>query len=78
MATRLRLDPVACDGVGMCAHLAPDVVVLDAWGYPMLPAHPLAGARERQANRAIRGCPRAALFRDDPSQQVPVVATGVS
>ena len=29
---------MACDGVGVCAHLAPDLVELDRWGYPMIPA----------------------------------------
>lgn len=62
MAGRIRLDPVACDGVGLCAHLAPDVVRLDSWGYPMLPGDPLPAGGERQALRAVRGCPRAALF----------------
>lgn len=62
MAARLRLNPLACDGVGLCAHMAPDVVVLDSWGYPMLPTHELRGAAGRQAERAVRGCPRAALF----------------
>ncbi len=62
MSARLRVDPVACDGVGICAHLAPDVVRLDSWGYPILPTEPLTEQARRQAARAINGCPRSALF----------------
>ncbi len=57
----LRIDPVACEGVGICAHLAPDVVSLDQWGYPVIA--PLADERQvRQAGAAAQGCPRRALF----------------
>ncbi len=59
---RVRLDPVACDGVGICAHLAPDVARLDPWGYPILPEHELTSRQARQARRAAAGCPRRALF----------------
>lgn len=62
MSEWLRVDPVACDGVGICAHLAADVVRLDTWGYPMLPSEPLSEQARRQAVRAINGCPRSALF----------------
>jgi ferredoxin len=59
---RLRLDPVACDGVGICAHLAPDLIRLDTWGYPIVAATALDGASERQATAATAACPRKALF----------------
>jgi ferredoxin len=58
---RLEVDPVACDGVGLCAHLAPAVVQLDRWGYPVIPVTALSRSQERRANRAVRGCPRRAL-----------------
>ena len=58
----LRLDPVACDGVGMCAHIAPTLIGLDPWGFPLMPGEPL-GERDRgAARRAVAGCPRRALF----------------
>lgn len=59
---RLRVDPVACDGIGICAHLAPDVVTVDSWGYPILPRRPLTGREGQQAARAVAGCPRRAMF----------------
>ena len=59
---RLRVDPVACDGIGICAHLAPDVVTVDSWGYPILPRRPLSDRERQQAARAVAGCPRRAMF----------------
>lgn len=61
-APRLRVDPVACDGIGICAHLAADVVRVDTWGYPIVSAEPLSARRERQARAAVAACPRKALF----------------
>jgi ferredoxin len=62
---RLRIDSIACDGVGICSHLAPDVITVDAWGYPILSAAPLLGRLHAQARRASAGCPRRALFIDE-------------
>lgn len=46
----------------MCAHLAPGLVSLDRWGYPLLPKEPLTSTEERTAGRAVKGCPHRALF----------------
>lgn len=64
-AARLRVDPIACDGVGICAHLAPDVISVDAWGYPILVRERLTGSALRQARAAVCACPHRALFLDD-------------
>ena len=62
---RLRLDPSVCDGVGICAHLAPDLITVDSWGYPIVSIEPLERrAFERQARAAVAACPRKALFLD--------------
>ena len=58
---RLQIDPVACEGIGMCAHLAPALLHLDPWGYPIVPDGTVAGDDARAALRAVRGCPRRAL-----------------
>jgi ferredoxin len=58
---RLRVDPVACAGIGMCAHLAEDLVHLDSWGYPVVPQRDLDADEARRATRAVTGCPRRAL-----------------
>lgn len=57
----LRIDAQACDGVGMCAHLAPDLIALDRWGYPIIPARALDADEVEQAQKAVKGCPKKAL-----------------
>ena len=59
---RLALDPVACDGLGMCAHQAADVSELDPWGFPIVDSSELTGESAQAARRAIRACPRKALY----------------
>jgi len=58
----LRINSIACDGIGMCAHLAPGVIAIDSWGYPVLPAKPVGGRDLRAVRSAIAACPRGALF----------------
>ncbi len=58
---RLRVDPVACQGIGMCAHLADGLVRLDSWGFPVVPDRTLSDPERRRAHRAVAGCPRRAL-----------------
>lgn len=62
MSISLRVNPIACTGHGVCAELLPEVIELDPWGYPLLPAGPLAKALEGHARRAVRACPTMALL----------------
>lgn len=62
MTPRLRVDIVACDGVGICGHLASDLVRVDSWGYPIIEAGELTRDTERQARAAVKACPKKALF----------------
>lgn len=62
MTERLRLDPSACDGVGLCAHLAPSLIRVDSWGYPIVSDGPKTAHEERAALSAVIACPRRALF----------------
>jgi ferredoxin len=59
---RLRVDPVACDGIGQCAMAASSIIHLDRWGYPVVPTTELSVADVGQAKRAIKACPRQALW----------------
>ncbi len=59
---RLRVDPVRCDGIGICAHLAPQIVTVDSWGYPIIASAPLDRRSRRRAESAVSACPRKALF----------------
>ncbi len=58
---RLRVDPLACEGIGLCAQIAADAVELDRWGYPVLGAR-LDPGDVGAARRAARACPRKALW----------------
>lgn len=61
MAARaLQLDAASCDGVGICALVAPDVVTLDRWGFPVVD-EAAASSLVRQARAAARACPHRAL-----------------
>ena len=60
----LRVNPILCDSFGHCAELAPDLVHLDEWGYPIIRTEPTALsdlATYESARYAVRGCPRQAL-----------------
>ncbi|WP_372595669.1 ferredoxin, partial [Actinotalea sp.] len=59
--TRLRVDPVACEGVGACARVADRVIGLDRWGYPLIESD-LDARGLKAARRAVRACPRRALW----------------
>jgi ferredoxin len=57
---RLRIDPTACTGHGVCADLLPERIQLDEWGFPIIrPDVPPGLAAD--ARRAVRGCPVLAL-----------------
>ena len=58
---RLRVNPVACTGHGLCAELLPELITLDEWGYPILAQHPVPAPLERSARRAVAACPALAL-----------------
>jgi ferredoxin len=56
------VDPVACDGVGICAHLAAELIGVDTWGFPIVSTEVLDDRLARQARSAVAACPRRALF----------------
>lgn len=58
---RLRLDPIACTGEGLCAGLFPEAVTLDDWGYPMVQDRLLHRNELAHARRAVTACPVLAL-----------------
>jgi ferredoxin len=59
---RLRVDPTACDAFGYCWELLPEVVTRDEWGYPVLGDGVVPPHLVDLARRAVRDCPRKALF----------------
>lgn len=57
----LRLDPIACDGHGICAELLPERITLDDWGYPIIDSAPVPDDLLGHAERAVAHCPALAL-----------------
>jgi len=61
----LVLNPILCDGRGLCHDAAPDLIELDEWGYPVLPGGGLRAvltrADRKAAEDATHACPVLAL-----------------
>jgi ferredoxin len=60
----LKVNPILCDGFGHCHELAPELVQVDEWGYPVIVTTPTPlsnAALLQSAKYAVRGCPRQAL-----------------
>ena len=61
MAQVLRLDPIRCDGYGICAVHLPERITLDEWGYPLIEPGPVPERLLSRARRAADACPVLAL-----------------
>jgi ferredoxin len=61
LTQRLRVDPIACDGHGLCAQLLPERISLDDWGYPIVEQTPIGPHLAAHARRAVNACPVLAL-----------------
>ena len=62
MTERLRVNPITCEGHGLCAELLPEWVHLDDWGYPIVNSDPVPPELEEHARRAAAACPTLALL----------------
>ena len=62
---RLRVNPIACTGHGMCAELLPELIKLDPWGYPLLTDAMVPRELTDHARRAAAACPTLALMTDE-------------
>lgn len=58
---RLAVDPILCDGLGVCAELLSERISVDDWGYPIIDPTPLDDELLRAARRAVQLCPKLAL-----------------
>ena len=61
MSVRLRVDPIRCDGHGLCAELLPERVRRDDWGYPIVSPAPVGPDLLPLARKAVDACPVLAL-----------------
>ena len=64
MTYELRVNPITCDGHGMCAELLPEMIELDPWGYPILVSTAVPRGLLDHARRAAAACPTLALLVD--------------
>ena len=61
MSDSLRVNPIVCQGRGLCAELFPERIELDDWGYPIIDSEPIPRALAGHARRAVAACPVLAL-----------------
>jgi ferredoxin len=59
--SKLRVDPIACDGRGLCAEVLPGLITLDDWGYPIIRDIEIPPEIEREALQVVNLCPKLAL-----------------
>lgn len=57
----VTVDPITCDGHGICRELFPERIRLDDWGYPIVDPRPVPPRLREHAKRAIAACPALAL-----------------
>ncbi len=57
----LVVNPIACDGHGVCAELFPEQITLDPWGFPIVGPVEIPARHLDHAERAVASCPRLAL-----------------
>jgi ferredoxin len=57
----VAVDPIACDGHGLCAELFPERIRLDDWGFPIIDTEPVPPTLDKHARRAVAECPKRAL-----------------
>lgn len=55
----LRVNPISCNGRGLCAEIAPELITLDDWGFPIVGVVPAELADVAAA--AVTICPLLAL-----------------
>ena len=59
---RLLANPALCDGHGICALRAPELLALDAWGFVGVETTEMLSGRDlRRAASAVAACPERAL-----------------
>lgn len=54
---RLHVDPIICEGHGLCADWIPEMIRLDDWGFPILAPGEIPPELLGRAKRAAAACP---------------------
>lgn len=72
---RARVNPILCQGYGICAEILPELFHRDEWGYAQAHARDVQ-ADERQAlDRAVAECPVKAIRLIELSEESPLRPT---
>lgn len=58
----LRVNPIVCQGHGMCIELLPELISADPWGFPVIAPGPVPEHLIPLAQRAVGSCPTLALL----------------
>ena len=58
---RARIDPVKCKAYSVCANLAPEVFLIDEWGFGYVRQGEVTPENDRRIQRAVRACPVKAI-----------------
>ena len=58
---RIRVNPIKCEGRGLCTELFPERMSADDWGYPIVAGEAFASELLPQARLAAKRCPLLAL-----------------
>ena len=61
----MRVNPIMCDGRGLCAELLPELIRLDDWGYPIIERPEVPARLLPLARRAADACPTLALLLEE-------------
>ncbi len=69
MSSRIRINPIACEGHGLCAEMLPEIIGLDDWGYPVVKPGSVPSDLQGLARRARDLCPTLALLLEQPDRQ---------
>jgi ferredoxin len=65
---KLRVNPIACEGHGLCAELVPELIRLDDWGFPIVADGEVPRSLQTHARRAVAACPTLALALERTAQ----------
>lgn len=61
MTIHLEINPIGCDGYGVCAELLPEWIRLDDWGFPVIVDGAVPPDLLDKARWAVANCPALAL-----------------
>ncbi|MGH3407808.1 MAG: ferredoxin [Streptosporangiaceae bacterium] len=67
----LKVNPIACEGHGMCIELLPELIAPDPWGYPLIAPGPVPEHLLGLARRAVNSCPTLALLLTRSAEPAP-------